>query len=583
MEVAGGFWYSLWQFLCFLPYFIGLLLLGTIKGIIFCPLITVIMAVGNTAVILGLWPVHLFKTYSYILSAKSLGPILKFVVCPFIFLALVIWLVVGIAASIIGGVLYGFLSPLFATFDAVGGGKTNAFFHCIMDGTWSSVTGCFNVVRDFHDVCYHSYFSYMDELQIKWSTDAKRYEIRVLSLPAALIAAVLGVLIDVPVISVVAICKSPYMLLKGWHRLLHDLIGREGPFLETICVPFAGLAILLWPLAVVGAVLGSIVASFFMGAYAAVIAYTESSLWMGICYIFSSLAIYDEYSNDVLDIYIPKGSCFPRPYYGKMDTSYVSQSVEPSLRGNTNQQPPVQTISASNVMSEFTLLETFLREFQRVGETLVSEGLITIKDVEDANSGQAENGIIDVGLPAYCILRALLRSVKSNSPGILLSDNTTEITSTNRPKDTFYDMFLIPLLIIKEQIKAENLTDVEEDYLIKLVLSNGNSDRLKEMFTGTPPESEVKKAELEALSRRLRGMTRSMSRYPTYRRRYESLKKTIVEELAKKNGMRKLPSRSSKSFIRVLSNKSFKRKTSINSDTEMSSNGRRAERDIEIQ
>jgi hypothetical protein len=67
------------------------------------------------------------------------------------------------------------------------------------------------------------------------------------------------------------------MLFKGWHRLFHDLVGREGPFLETICVPFAGLAILLWPLAVAGAVLASILASYFLGAYAGVVAYQVNS------------------------------------------------------------------------------------------------------------------------------------------------------------------------------------------------------------------------------------------------------------------------------------------------------------------
>ena len=89
----------------------------------------------------------------------------------------------------------------------------------------------------------------------------------------AVIAGVLGFMVDFPLISVIALCKSPYMLFKGWHRLFHDLIGREGPFLETICVPFAGLAIILWPLAVVGAVLGSLVASIFLGAYAGVVVY----------------------------------------------------------------------------------------------------------------------------------------------------------------------------------------------------------------------------------------------------------------------------------------------------------------------
>ena len=76
-----------------------------------------------------------------------------------------------------------------------------------------------------------------------------------------------------PVVSSVAICKGPYMLFKGWNRLFHDLIGREGPFLETMCVPFAGFAILLWPLAVVGAILASMIASVFLGAYAGVVTY----------------------------------------------------------------------------------------------------------------------------------------------------------------------------------------------------------------------------------------------------------------------------------------------------------------------
>ena len=49
-------------------------------------------------------------------------------------------------------------------------------------------------------------------------------------------AAVLGIIIDMPVISVVAIFKGPYMLFKGWKHLFHDLIGHEGPFLrDNMC------------------------------------------------------------------------------------------------------------------------------------------------------------------------------------------------------------------------------------------------------------------------------------------------------------------------------------------------------------
>lgn len=113
----------------------------------------------------------------------------------------------------------------------------------------------------------------------RWQASICFFTARLLYVPLALVAGVLGAITDFPVISIIAIGKSPYMLFKGWHRLFHDCIGREGPFLETICVPFAGLAILLWPLAVAGAVLGSMVSSIFLGTYAAVIVYQVEFLF----------------------------------------------------------------------------------------------------------------------------------------------------------------------------------------------------------------------------------------------------------------------------------------------------------------
>lgn len=80
-----------------------------------------------------------------------------------------------------------------------------------------------------------------------------------------------------------------------------------------------------------------------------------------------------------------------------------------------------------------------------------------------------------------------------------VGDNT-EITATNRPKDSFFDWFLNPFLILKEQIRAENLSPEEKDYLGKLVLLCGDAARLKNI--GSPPESERKRAELDALARR---------------------------------------------------------------------------------
>ncbi|KAI9176440.1 hypothetical protein LWI28_002876 [Acer negundo] len=557
MEPPKGFLATLWNFICFLPYFTGLLLLGIIKGIIFCPLVCLIMTIGNSAIILGLLLPQGFWTYSCILRAKQLGPVLKLVICICIPVILILWPVVGIAGSILGGALYGFLSPIFATFDAVGEGKTNGFFHCFYDGTWSTVKDSCTFVRDFWDVCSHSYFSIMKELRDKEVSDGKYYEIRLLYLPGAIIAAVLGMIVDVPMISVIALCKSFYMLFKGWHRLFHDLVGREGPFLETICVPFAGLAILLWPLAVVGSVLGSMVASIFLGAYAGVVVYQESSLWFGLCYIIASVSIYDEYSNDILDM--PEGSCFPRPQYRKKAEMSQTGSHEFSSRGSFK-NPPSRSVSLKNRIDvkPLELLQGLFKECQRHGENMVRDGIITVKDIEDAKPN-SESKVVSIGLPAYCLLQALLRSAKMNSQGILLIDNVTEITSSNRPKDAFFEWFLNPFLVMKDQIKAQNLSEEEEDYLAKLVLFCGDHERLKSSGTGSPPESERKRAELDGLARRLQGITKSISRYPTFRRHFDNLVENLSEDLAKKNG-HKTMQRSKSALGRF--QRSFKRKTS---------------------
>lgn len=585
MEPPRGLWASLWNFIRFLPFFIGLLILGFIKGIIMFPVIFLLIVSGISAIIVGLWPVHWFYTYYCILSTKQFGPVLKILLCLCIPIILIAWLPIGIACSLIGGAAYGLLAPTFATFQAVEEGKTYKFYHCICDGIWSTVKGSFTIIRDFLDVCYHSYFSIMDDLRRQGPSEGKYYEIRLFYVPLALIAGVLGVIVDFPVISIIAIGKSPYMLFKGWHRLFHDCIGREGPFLETICVPFAGLAILLWPLAVVGAVLGSMVSSIFLGAYAAVIVYQERSFWFGLCYIVASLSVYDEYSNDVLDM--PEGSCFPRLPYRKKTTSRMSSSTSFS-RGSFKNPSRTSSINAPMLeLKPLELADALFKECQRHGEVMALKGVITRKDIEDAINNKGSGAVISIGLPAYCILQALLRSANSNSAGILLSDNVTEITSSNRPSDTFFEWFLNPLLIIKDQIKAENLSESEEEYLGKLVLLSGDPERLKNSNIDRAPESELRQAELDALARRLRGITKSITRYPTFRRRFDSSTKCILEELAKKNGGSTKSStssngpltvqRSKSMFDRIFSQKSFKGRTNDDEEAQMTS-----ETDIEI-
>lgn len=96
---------------------------------------------------------------------------------------------------------------------------------------------------------------------------------RLVHVPGCIIVGLLGLAVDIPLYTAIAIVKSPYMLFKGWFRLLQDLISRKGPFLETACIPIAGLAILLWPIFVVGCILLAIFSSIFIGLYGSVIVY----------------------------------------------------------------------------------------------------------------------------------------------------------------------------------------------------------------------------------------------------------------------------------------------------------------------
>lgn len=77
-----------------------------------------------------------------------------------------------------------------------------------------------------------------------------------------------------------------------------------------------------------------------------------------------------------------------------------------------------------------------------------------------------------------------------------------EITSDNRPKNTVFDWFFDPLMVIKDQIKAENFTEEEEAYLKKRVLLISDPKRLKATLPHLASLNERQQAEIDAFARR---------------------------------------------------------------------------------
>jgi hypothetical protein len=76
----------------------------------------------------------------------------------------------------------------------------------------------------------------------------------------------------------------------------------------------------------------------------------------------------------------------------------------------------------------------------------------------------------------------------------------SELTSDNKPS-TLFDWFFDPLMVIKEQIKAENFTEQEESLKMQVLLV-GDPDRIKGTLPHVPSLNERKKAEIDAFARR---------------------------------------------------------------------------------
>ncbi|XP_047322764.1 uncharacterized membrane protein At3g27390 [Impatiens glandulifera] len=541
MEVPVGFAAKLWNLLSFLPFFIALLILGLLKGIVIAPIVGGIIFIGNSAVIIGLWPAHVIWTYFCIARTKKIGLVLKILVMFLLPVPLALWLFLGIICSLIGGFAYGFIAPLFATFEAVGENAAQKCVRCILDGCWPTVQGACTLVRDLTDFCFHSYFSYMDELCEEILPDEMPMDIKLMRLPGSILVALLGMLVDVPLISIIAVWKSPYMLFRGWRRLFEDMVGREGPFLEAVCVPFAALSIILWPLAVIGAVLGAFFSSFFLGLYGGIVVHQENSVKMGMAYIIAIISIFDEYANDML--YLREGSCLPRPRYHMnmipQNNLEKGKSIENEGEGWRNgAEGSFLTKLASQrsrtlkfAIQQYKPIQVWdwlFKSCEMNGKILLRDGLIDVKDIQKCIlKGDCRK--LCVKLPAWCILQCLLASAKSDSSGLLISDEM-ELTMTNAPREKVFEWFIEPLLIMKEQIKGLKLNDGEETCLTKLIMQHKNQRPEDWDESEFPSGDNVRRAQLQAILRRLQGIVGSMSRMPTFRRRFKTLSKILFVE-----------------------------------------------------
>ncbi|KAF5191580.1 membrane protein [Thalictrum thalictroides] len=523
--------------------FFSALVLGAVKGVLVGPIAALILIIGQVGVILGLFPFHVASTIYTIGKTKRFDLPLKIAILFALPGLFGLWLGLGIACSVLVAVGYGFFTPWISTFEAFRQERSRKFYHCIVDGTLDTIKGSCTVVRDFFDVCYHSYLLFLKELR-DFSDSDETQTLRFVHIPASIAVGIMGLIIEVPLYTIIAVLKSPYLLFMGWYRLTHDLISREGPFLETACIPIAGLTILLWPLVVVGSILVAIFSSFFVALYGSVIVYQERSFRRGAAYVIAMVAEFDEYTNDWL--YLREGSILPKPRYRK---KILTQSTEFSVGGSrrpasnffaaSTEAPamhmpvlaPARSVrEAIHEVKVVQIWEQTMKACEVRGKLLIDAKVIRPAEIIEwsKEKRRPEESIISVGLPSYSFLLTLIHSIKSGSAGLLLYDGV-EVNNFNRPEDRLLDWFFQPVLILKEQIKVIQLGESEIRFLEKVVLCGGDTQRMDAWDNDCEvPPDPVRAAQIQGISRRLTGMTRSISKFPTYRRKYSQVIKSLV-------------------------------------------------------
>ncbi|KAJ9562304.1 hypothetical protein OSB04_007464 [Centaurea solstitialis] len=524
--------------------FCSALFFGALKSVLVGPIAALILITGNVGVILALFPTHVAWTVYTLIKTNRFDLPLKVAFLFGLPPLFGLWLGLSIGGSVLVGIGYGFFAPWISSFEAFRHeDESNKFFHSLVDGTWGTIKGSCTVVRDFADICYHSYPLYLKELRESPCSDELR-TLRFIHVPACIIVGLLGLIVDVPLYTAIAVIKSPYMLFKGWQRLIHDLISREGPFLETACIPIAGLTILVWPIVVIGSVIMAIVSSMFIGLYGSAVVYQERSFKRGVSYVIAMVAEFDEYTNDWL--YLREGSVFPKPKYRKKrlpnspEISVGGRSSEAKHNAFAMQPPPVMLMpslsssrSVREVIREVKMVqvwETLMQSCEMAGKELLDANVITPHELYDwlnAKKGN-ESAVIGIGLPCYSFFQNLMRSIKVGSEGLVLLDGM-EITPLNRPQDRLLDWFFHPIMVIKEQIRVIQLTEGEIRYLEKVILFGSDSQRMRAWDNGSfVPEDALRAAQIQGISRRMIGLTRGASKLPTYRRKFRHVIKNLI-------------------------------------------------------
>ncbi|VVB09358.1 unnamed protein product [Arabis nemorensis] len=102
------------------------------------------------------------------------------------------------------------------------------------------------------------------------------------------------------------------------------------------------------------------------------------------------------------------------------------------------------------------------------------------------------------------------------------------------------------MMVLKDQIRVIKLGESEVRYLEKIVLFGNHKQRIEAWDNrGYTLQENLRAAQIQGISRRMMGIIRSVSKLPTYRRRFRQVVKALITYWSEKQGLNRSGSMSS--------------------------------------
>lgn len=271
-------------------------IIGFIKGVIVVGPIVILSLFGIEGSALILLPHDIFLTYKALIKTSLIGINLKILGILLLPIALVSWPILVAFGSILFGIIFGLFYPVVLTFDEdfnIFGGFVETFKETC------------NIIKKFWKFNYHSYFSYLHDIENKECDDP--FDINIIQIIIGVILAGYGSVVGTIIFILMWIIKVFPSIFKMYHEMFKAYCDLKCLEIFMYLIFFI-IGLSLVPVVGVLSILVYIGFGLYGGILCAIEGY-KYNIGRGIISIWDTIHLGDSQSNEL--IFGRRTSCFP--------------------------------------------------------------------------------------------------------------------------------------------------------------------------------------------------------------------------------------------------------------------------------